>query len=132
MSFISAARRHETIPNTRFLRCGRYRIIGPLPAAAASISPEDAAGHVGESATVCGIVSSAHYAARSRSQPTFLNLGKAYPSQIFTAVIFGEDCAKFGEPEKTLQGKRICVTGAIPLYRGSAEVILYEPDQLKR
>jgi hypothetical protein len=118
VSFISAARRHETIPNTRFLRCGRYRITA---CAAASISPEDAAGHVGESATVCGIVSSAHYAARSRSQPTLLNLGKAYPSQIFTAVIFGEDRAKFGEPEKTLQGKRICVTGTIRLYRGGGD-----------
>jgi DNA/RNA endonuclease YhcR with UshA esterase domain len=107
-------------------------VLGSLPAGAASISPEDAAGHVGESATVCGVLASAHYAARSRSQPTFLNLGNAYPAQIFTAVIFGDDRAKFGEPEKTLQGKRICVTGTIRLYRGSAEVILNESDQLKQ
>jgi DNA/RNA endonuclease YhcR with UshA esterase domain len=93
-------------------------LIGSLPAIAAPISPEDAANHVGESATVCGIVVSAHYAARSRSQPTFLNFGRAYPAQIFTAVTFGSDRAKFGEPEKTLQGKRICVTGIIRLYRG--------------
>jgi DNA/RNA endonuclease YhcR with UshA esterase domain len=59
-------------------------------------------------------------------------LGKAYPAQILTAVIFGDDRAKFGEPEKTLQGKRICVTGTIRVYRGAAEVILNDPDQLKQ
>jgi len=63
-------------------------VLGSLPALAASLSPEDAAGHVGENATICGIVASVHFAASSRSQPTFLNLGKAYPAQIFTAVIF--------------------------------------------
>jgi hypothetical protein len=89
-------------------------LVWPLTTAAASLSPEEAPGHVGENATVCGIVASAHYAARSKSQPTFLNLGKAYPAQVFTAVIFGSDRAKFGEPEKALQAKRICVTGTHP------------------
>jgi DNA/RNA endonuclease YhcR with UshA esterase domain len=107
-------------------------VLGSLPAVAASLSPEEAAGHVGETTTVCGTVASAHYTARSKSQPTFLNLGRAYPAQIFTAVIFGSDRAKFGEPEKTLQGQRICVTGTIKLYRGAAEVILNDPDQLKQ
>ena len=59
-------------------------------------------------------------------------LGKAYPAQIFTAVIFGNDRAKFGEPDKTLQGKRICVTGKIELYRGAPEVILHDPEQLNK
>jgi DNA/RNA endonuclease YhcR with UshA esterase domain len=104
-------------------------MLGSLPAVAAPISPEDAAGHVGESATVCGIVASAHYAPRS-PQPTFLNLEKAYPAQIFTVVIFGNDRSKFGEPEKMLEGKRICVTGKIELYRGKPEVILQYPEQL--
>jgi len=66
-------------------------MLGSLSAVAAPITPEEAAGHIGENATVCGVVASAHYAQRSRSQPTFLNLGKPYPAQIFTAVIFGSD-----------------------------------------
>jgi DNA/RNA endonuclease YhcR with UshA esterase domain len=106
-------------------------VLGSFPAVATPIPSEEARDHVGENATVCGIVASAHYAARSRSQPTFLNLGKAYPAQIFTAVIFGSDRAKFSEPEKTLQGKSICVTGTVRLYRGKPEVILTDPDQLK-
>jgi DNA/RNA endonuclease YhcR with UshA esterase domain len=106
-------------------------VFGSLPAVAAPISPEEAAGHVGENATVCGAVASAHHAASSKSQPTFLNLGKAYPAQMFTAVIFGSDRPKSGEPEKTLQGKRVCVTGKVELYRGIPEIVLHDPEQLQ-
>jgi hypothetical protein len=98
--------------------------------AAATLTPDDAPKHVGENGTVCGVVASAHFAARSRAQPTFLNLDKPYPNQIFTAVIFGDDRAKFGEPER-LEGRRICVSGPIRLYRGAPEVILHEPKQLE-
>jgi hypothetical protein len=104
-------------------------LLGSLQAVAGPLNPEEAANHVGEDATVCGAVASAHFAARSRSQPTFLNLGKPYPNQIFTAVIFGSDRSKFGEPE-VLQGKHICVTCKIELYRGAPEVILHDPKQL--
>jgi DNA/RNA endonuclease YhcR with UshA esterase domain len=100
-------------------------------AVAATITPEEAAAHVGETATVCGIVASARYAERSRGEPTFLNLGRPCPDQLFTALIWGSERAKFREPERTLQGKRICVTGAIRLYRGTPEVILSDPAQLK-
>jgi hypothetical protein len=74
-------------------------VIAVLPAFAAPVSPEDAASHVGENATVCGIVASAKYAASSRSQPTFLDLDAPYPNSPFAAVIFGSDRAKFGTPE---------------------------------
>jgi hypothetical protein len=100
-------------------------------ASAAVLGPGDAATHIGEDATVCGIVASAHYAPRSHGQPTFLNLGHAYPNEDFTAVIWGEDRAKFGMPE-SLQGERICVTGPISPYRGKPEMILHDAVQLKR
>jgi DNA/RNA endonuclease YhcR with UshA esterase domain len=96
---------------------------------AAPLGPDEAAPHVGENATVCGLVASATYASRSNAQPTFLNLGKPYPNQIFTAVIFGQDRSKFGTPE-TLRGKQVCVTGEIRLYRGNPEIILTDPKQL--
>jgi DNA/RNA endonuclease YhcR with UshA esterase domain len=99
---------------------------------AAVVSPEDAAGHVGETATVCGIVASVKFAPSSPAQPTFLDLGKPYPDPAFTAVIFGDDRAKFGTPEKSLQGKRICVTGGIRLYHGKPEIILNDPSQLEQ
>jgi hypothetical protein len=96
----------------------------------ASLGPEEAAKHVGERAIVCGSIASSTYAPRSRGEPTFLNLGKPYPDHIFTAVIWGEDRAKFGSPELSLRGKRICVTGEIRFFRGRPEIILREPGQL--
>jgi hypothetical protein len=96
-----------------------------------TLTAEDAAKHVGENATVCGVVASAHYAARSAGQPTFLNLDRSYPNQIFVAVVFGNDRTKFGEPER-LQGKQVCVTGSIQLYRGTPEIILRDPRQLEQ
>jgi hypothetical protein len=62
-----------------------------LPASAADLRAEDAAHHVGETATVCGVVASAKFDAGLQSQPTFLDFGKPYPDQVFTAVIFGDD-----------------------------------------
>ena len=101
-----------------------------LPTSAATLAPGDAASHVGESATVCGVVASAKFAANSRSQPTFLDFDRPYPNPVFTAVIFGSDRSKFGTPEKSLQGTRVCVTGQIRDYRGKPEIILSDPSQL--
>jgi len=97
---------------------------------AASLSPEEAARHVGEDATVCGLVASTNYAAKAPAAPTFLDLGNAYPNQIFTAVIFGSDRAKFGEPEHSVRAKQVCVTGKIFLYEGKPEIVLHDPSQL--
>lgn len=106
--------------------------LGSLSArAGSSLSPAEALKHVGQNATVCGIVASAHHGARRPAQPTFLNLGKPYPHEIFTAVIFASDRAKFGKPEVRLEGKRICVTGLIRTYRKLPEIILHDPKQLK-
>jgi DNA/RNA endonuclease YhcR with UshA esterase domain len=97
---------------------------------AATLSAEEAAKHVGENATVCGVVAAAKYAAQVRGAPTFLDFGKPYPNATFTALILGSDRAKFGTPEKSAQGKQICVTGQIQLYQGKPEIILTDPKQL--
>jgi len=91
-----------------------------VSAAATTLGPEDAKGHIGETATVCGVVASAEYEADEQNQPTLLDLGKPHPNAIFTAVIYGENRQKFGTPEISLRGKRICVTGQISDYQGEA------------
>jgi hypothetical protein len=101
-----------------------------LPARAAELSADAAAHHIGETATVCGVVASAKYDADLRSQPTFLDFDKPYPDQLFTAVIFGADRPKFGSPEAALRGKRVCVTGKIQQQHDMPEIILNEPKQL--
>jgi micrococcal nuclease len=95
------------------------------------ISAAEAKNQVGKRATVCGEVASTHYAERSRGNPTFINLDKPYPDQIFTVLIWGSDRAKFGDPEETYRNKRICATGKITDYKGVPEIVAYEPSQIK-
>jgi hypothetical protein len=120
--------------------CRKTRILAILVAgvlwaalghAQSSISASEAKNHIGERATVCGNVASTHYAAGSRGSPTFINLDKPYPNQIFTVLIWGSDRKKFGDPEETYQNKHICVTGKITDYKGVPEIVAYEPLQIK-
>jgi len=98
--------------------------------AADRISAQQAAAHVGETLTVCGLVASTNYAVRSKGQPTYLNLERPYPNQAFTVLIWGTERRKFGEPENALLGKRICATGTIKAYRGKPEIVATEPTQI--
>jgi hypothetical protein len=102
----------------------------PVAVYGASLNPEEAAQHVGENATVCGQVASATYAVKAMAAPTFLDLGKPYPNQAFSAVILGTDRAKFGAPEVSLREKQVCVTGEIFLFQGKPEIILRDAKQL--
>ena len=54
-----------------------------LEAQTREIRAEEAASHVGENATVRGTVANVH---TSGAGNTFLNLGRPYPNQVFTAV----------------------------------------------
>ena len=101
-----------------------------LAYAQSTISASEAAKHIGETATVCGKVASTHYAARTRGEPTFIDLDKPYPNQIFTVLIWGSDRPKFGDPEETYQSKNICATGKITEYRGVPEIVANEPSQI--
>jgi len=102
-------------------------------AGAVSIDPSAATAAIGRTATVCGVVASADYMVGSRANPTFLtvvNPDQPDPKPALTAVIYGHDRAKFGTPETTLQGQRVCVTGYISFFRGRPEMILSAPRQL--
>ena len=94
-----------------------------------TITPEDAAKFIGQQKTVCGMVASAHYDAKSKC--TLLNLDKPSPNHVFTAYIGGSDRGKFEKPpEELYYGKAICVTGMIRLYQGRPEIIVKEPSQI--
>lgn len=116
----------------RFLVLAVFALaLGAASAQAKPLTPQQAAGAVGRRATVCGIAASIHFAARSRGQSTFVNLGAPYPNQVFTIVIWGDDRPSFKPPPESWQGKRLCVTGRIKLYRGTPEVIAYGPNQIE-
>lgn len=100
------------------------------PARAATIDATEAASHVGETDTVCGIVASVDYAPRIHGQPTVLEFGAHYPNETLLAVIFQSVRPAFGQLDSR-QGQRACVTGRIDLYRGKPDIILHDPSQLK-
>jgi micrococcal nuclease len=96
-----------------------------------TIAASEAADHIGEHQTVCGAVASTRYASSSRGQPTFLNLEKPYPDQIFTVIIWGRNREKFGRPEVQFKDKDICVSGTIESYRGVPQIEAREPSQIE-
>lgn len=104
--------------------------VQPVRADGATVPATAAAKYVGQVKAVCGVVASAKYAQSTRGQPTFLNLDQPYPNQVFTAVIWGDSRGAFSYAPESLQGRRICVTGEIELYRGRAQVIVADPRQI--
>jgi DNA/RNA endonuclease YhcR with UshA esterase domain len=108
-----------------------FACLAPFSLAEQKVSPAEAKQHIGEHATVCGAVASVRFAQRSKGQPTFLNLDKPYPNQIFTIVIWGENRTKFGTPEEKYRGKQVCVSGNVREYRGTPEMIASDPGQIQ-
>src|SRR5260370_28021953 len=75
------------------------------------MSTAEARNHIGETATVCGNVVSTRYASSTKGQPTFFNLDKPYPNQVFTVVIWGKNGNKFATPDHAYKAKRISFSG---------------------
>ena len=118
---------------SRSLVCALVAALAPaFSQGASSLRPEEASLHIGEEAEVCGVVASATYATRSNGEPTFLNLGKAFPNHIFTALIWGSDRTKFSYRPESLNGERICVTGLITKYDGKPQIIVSRATQIRR
>lgn len=95
------------------------------PVLAAALTPQEAASHIGQSATVEGVAS----VYTSKSGVTFVDLGGSGRDAPFTGVIFKEYTAKF--PGVTaVSGKVVDLKGTIKEYRGKPEIILERPNQL--
>ena len=102
------------------------------PAPQRALTAAEAKDHVGETATVCGVVASARYAASSRGRPTFLNLEQPYPNQLFTVVVWGSARGAFPEaPEVAYRAQRVCVTGVIDTYRGRPQIAAPGPTAIR-
>jgi hypothetical protein len=102
--------------------------IAVLPTVAETITAADAKNHIGEQATVCGKVAGEKTAAGSRGEPTFINLDAAYPNQVFTILVWGDDRKNVGELPRV--GSRVCASGVIQDYRGVPEIVVRSSGQL--
>jgi DNA/RNA endonuclease YhcR with UshA esterase domain len=90
-------------------------------------STAEAKNHVGELASVVGIV---EQVSSSNKGTQFLNFDGKYPDAPFTAVVFKSDASAVGDVKK-YEGKRVTVTGKITLYHGTPEIIVRSADALK-
>jgi hypothetical protein len=82
-------------------------------------------------AAVCRTVVGVHTAERSSGSPTFVNLDKAYPNQVFTILIWGSDIGKFTPAPSTWSDKSVCATTKkIELYRNVPEIVAKDAGQI--
>ena len=87
---------------------------------------------VGDEITVCGKVVSTKFSENGKSNPTYINLDKKFPDQVFTLVIFGKDRMNFTyEPEKFLYNKNVCITGEIGEWKGTPQMVINHESALE-
>ncbi|HZY39759.1 MAG TPA: S1/P1 nuclease [Mucilaginibacter sp.] len=85
-----------------------------------TIKAEDAAKHIGETVKICSKV----YGTKDFGSMVLVNMGGAYPEQLFTIVLRGDARAL------QLDGKLICVSGKLVDYKGRPEIVLEDPKQI--
>jgi hypothetical protein len=102
-----------------------------LPADA--ISWEEASSHVGETVTVYGQVVEIDKDSDAKGQPTYFDLGVAFPDPSRTTMVIDEeDMDAFSDsPETAYAGKTICVTGEIYQHEGVNYVKVTSPSQVQ-
>lgn len=90
----------------------------------------DAGEYLGRELIVEGKIVDSYHSRESNT--VFLNFGKPYPNQCFTAVIFSSDLHKFVQnPEDYYSGKTVRITGEVKEYEGRPEIILENPSQIE-
>lgn len=101
----------------------------PSPTPQASPTPacyqwNEAINHVGKRGCVCGPVAGTSYRPNVDGSPTWLNVGRDYPSSArFQVVIWGRNRGNFPQPPESMyRNKTICAMGVIESYRGVAEM----------
>ena len=104
----------------------------PLIAAAAdgppTITPAEAAKHVGELVVVQGRVDQVSVSARSET--TYLNFGGRHPNHTFSAVVFKSKQPQFPNL-LAYEGRVARVQGVVQIYFEKPEIVLSEPGQLR-
>ena len=96
------------------------------------INTTQAKDFIGKEKCVCGKVVSTKFSENGKANPTYINLDKKYPEQVFTLMIFGKDRQNFSyKPEEFLQGKTICIKGKIGEFKGTPQIIADKEKQIE-
>jgi hypothetical protein len=91
------------------------------------ITDTEAQQHVGQKATVEGVVVAVFTIGRS----TFIDFGGEYPHQTFAGWIPKDSELAGGSTLAGLEGKKIKITGTIALYKGKPEIKIMSKSQIE-
>jgi DNA/RNA endonuclease YhcR with UshA esterase domain len=91
-----------------------------------TIGAAQTADHIGKQVTVTGVVAQVSI----RPSVTFLNFDKAFPSNVFSAIVWNRNTNEF-ESLPSLKGKTVAVTGKLIEYKDKPEMELSSKTQLK-
>jgi len=109
-------------------RAGSGESIPSVPSETARcIDFREAQSHTGQTGCVRGQVLRSY---TSRSGVTFLDFCPDYRNCPFSSIIFASDRSKFGDLA-TLESRQVEIRGPIVSYKGRAEIILHDPEQLQ-
>jgi DNA/RNA endonuclease YhcR with UshA esterase domain len=92
------------------------------------IPANEAAAHVGEYATVEGVVAKLF---TSKADNTFINIGASYPNQTFTGWIALASPVSKSPLLTGIEGKQVKITGRIQMYKGKPEIRINALEQLQ-
>jgi hypothetical protein len=92
----------------------------------------DASRAEGSRTTIRGPIVSGTYRKLAKGQPTYLDMGAAYPDRSRVSIlIWGDVRSKFpGRPESIYDGRHVAVTGAIRTYRGTLQIVVNTPSAI--
>ena len=93
------------------------------------IPAESAAQYEGKLVKVCAKVANVKYVDNG-GHPTYISLGANFPNQLLTVLIWGDGRETFKNKPETLDGKDICVTGKIVMYKGKPEIIVSKEEEI--
>ena len=103
-------------------------MLGLASSAQQLVPAKDAVKYKGQKVTISDKV----FSTAKKNETIILYLGGDSPKQLLTVVIKSSDRSKFkGNPEADFTGKSIYVTGVVVDDKGSAEIFVSSPKQLK-
>lgn len=71
------------------------------------------------------------YVIKGKTNIALLNMGADYPDQKIVVAIFEENWNKFeAQPDELFNGKQICVSGKVVLYRDNPQIIVKNSKQI--
>jgi hypothetical protein len=117
----------------RYLVFGIALLISGISSNSQSIIKlEEVSKHVDDIVIVCGKVASGRSMDQSIRKLTLLNVGAAFPNQVFIIVISNELRSQFETaPETFFLDKEVCVTGKSSLYRDAPQIVIYKKEQIQ-